>query len=277
MKHALALLALSLLLTTPSFADDNFPPIEAKPSGAKVVEVRREGDAVTVLLSRGKKHGVRLEDRFILLHAERRFGRAKVSVVFQDICVATLELGADQVKKGDVAVMLGRPRAKPKPGAAPSPALPYPTRGRAKPAPKASKTAAGDLRRQAKELRVRAEALLAEARVLERKASAMDRDLKARVRPVLGLRVVSLVQPGVPGVNIQVVAVKPGSPAQLAGILKGDLIRAIDGRPIASTAQLAKLVQPLARGEAVAVELERGDWTKLVVCNPPAKRPGRGR
>src|SRR5262249_29994093 len=51
--------------------------------------------------------------------------------------------------------------------------------------------------------------------------------------------------------------VRPGSPAAAAGFKKGDLVLAIDGRPIASFSQIQDIVGPSA-GRPLSITLARG-------------------
>jgi serine protease Do len=49
-----------------------------------------------------------------------------------------------------------------------------------------------------------------------------------------------------------------GSPAEKAGLLKGDVVKAVDGTPIRSAAQLRNLIGLAPLGSRVALRFERG-------------------
>jgi DNA-binding MarR family transcriptional regulator len=59
--------------------------------------------------------------------------------------------------------------------------------------------------------------------------------------------------------GLLVAAVRPGSPADAAGIARGDLIVEIDGRPVLSTVTLAELLEAAAAGQLLSVGVLRGD------------------
>ncbi len=56
----------------------------------------------------------------------------------------------------------------------------------------------------------------------------------------------------------KIATVAPGSPAEKAGIKPGDTITAIDGKPVASQAQLLHQLGARYEGDAVSVKLKRG-------------------
>ncbi|MGJ0507905.1 MAG: trypsin-like peptidase domain-containing protein [Methylocystis sp.] len=68
------------------------------------------------------------------------------------------------------------------------------------------------------------------------------------VRPPAGNR---------PGAEI--VSVEPASPAAGAGLAKGDVITAVDGRPIATPAQLRTLLGVMRAGDEIDLRFRRGD------------------
>lgn len=55
----------------------------------------------------------------------------------------------------------------------------------------------------------------------------------------------------------EIVSVEPGSPAALAGLAKGDVILALDGRPIANPAQLRTLLAVMSAGSEIVVSFRR--------------------
>ncbi|MEB3294430.1 MAG: HhoA/HhoB/HtrA family serine endopeptidase [Synechococcales bacterium] len=69
----------------------------------------------------------------------------------------------------------------------------------------------------------------------------------------------------VPEVNgVIVVKVLPNTPAAQAGIRRGDVITAIDGKPITSAEQLQQVVEGSQLGQALKVEVQRGDRTQTL-------------
>lgn len=61
-----------------------------------------------------------------------------------------------------------------------------------------------------------------------------------------------------------VTEVKPGSPAEDAGIARGDIIRQVNGKLVNSSADYAKLVSPLKKGDVVRFLVRRGDGSRFV-------------
>jgi S1-C subfamily serine protease len=70
-----------------------------------------------------------------------------------------------------------------------------------------------------------------------------------------------------------VISVGPGSPAQRAGIRSADVIVAVNNTPVATAADLAKILKRLRPGDRVAVTLERGG-RRLQVQVVLEARPG---
>jgi S1-C subfamily serine protease len=66
------------------------------------------------------------------------------------------------------------------------------------------------------------------------------------------------------GPGVKVAAITPGSAAAAAGIEAGDVLRALNGEPIADLRGLAGLLRQHAPGDEVAVTLNRND-TKLSI------------
>jgi PDZ domain len=58
-----------------------------------------------------------------------------------------------------------------------------------------------------------------------------------------------------------VVAVAPGSPAQVAGLQPGDVISQVNGRPVATTSAFASVLAGEHAGDRVSLQLERGSVT----------------
>jgi predicted metalloprotease with PDZ domain len=61
------------------------------------------------------------------------------------------------------------------------------------------------------------------------------------------------------GAGVRVVSVAEGAPAAEAGLVVGDLIIAIDGKPVGSVQAMAAQLQPHTAGEQVRFEVRRGD------------------
>ncbi|PPD44035.1 MAG: peptidase [Methylocystis sp.] len=69
---------------------------------------------------------------------------------------------------------------------------------------------------------------------------------------------VSIRSPARNRAGAEIVAVEPASPAALAGLVKGDLIGSVDGRPVASPAQLRTLLALIPAGSEITVQFRRG-------------------
>ena len=65
-----------------------------------------------------------------------------------------------------------------------------------------------------------------------------------------------------PGVRVQ--QVMPGSAAEEAGIVAGDVITAVDGEPVADLRTFSELLKARAPGDAVEVTVLRGDEERIV-------------
>jgi regulator of sigma E protease len=78
---------------------------------------------------------------------------------------------------------------------------------------------------------------------------------------------------GVPVMSTQVSGVEKGSPAERAGITKGDLIVAIDGVPVTEWEDLSKRIKG-SGGKALTLQLRRGTETVDLVVQP-MKKAGR--
>lgn len=69
--------------------------------------------------------------------------------------------------------------------------------------------------------------------------------------------------------------IEAGSPAEAAGLQLGDELRAVDGRPLGSPADLVAYLEPRP-GQSIALELLRGDRV-LQLAVVPEDRGGKGR
>jgi len=73
-----------------------------------------------------------------------------------------------------------------------------------------------------------------------------------------------------------VVRVAPGAPAAAAGLLPGDRITALDGRPVANQAEMVARLQ--SAGPRVVIDVERrGRFTQIAVETPPLDAVPSGR
>ncbi len=72
---------------------------------------------------------------------------------------------------------------------------------------------------------------------------------------------VSIRSPAGGRAGAEIVSVEPASPAALAGLAKGDVIGAVDGRAITSPAQLRTLLAIMPAGTEIEVRFRRGDAT----------------
>ena len=71
-------------------------------------------------------------------------------------------------------------------------------------------------------------------------------------------------RPADPLVSTTVAAVTPGSPAAAAGLRRGDVITAVNGKPVRSFRELNQLSAEFLSGTPVRLELEGGRTTELV-------------
>jgi len=77
--------------------------------------------------------------------------------------------------------------------------------------------------------------------------------------------------------DVKVDQVAPGSPAEKVGIQTGDIVRAIDGRPITRSADLVSYVRQKARTETeVTLEIERNERPIPAVKAIPRADPPEG-
>jgi len=75
---------------------------------------------------------------------------------------------------------------------------------------------------------------------------------------------------GVPMMSTQVSGVEKGSPAERAGIVKGDRILAIDGDAVKEWEELSKKIKG-SSGRALNLQIRRGDETKNITVQPTQK------
>jgi regulator of sigma E protease len=75
---------------------------------------------------------------------------------------------------------------------------------------------------------------------------------------------------GVPVMSTQVSGVEQGSPAERAGIAKGDRIVAIDGEPVKEWEELSKKIKG-SGGRTLNLQIRRGEETKNITVQPIQK------
>lgn len=74
------------------------------------------------------------------------------------------------------------------------------------------------------------------------------------------------------GVGSIIATVQPGSPAESAGIVVGDIVLAVDGEPVNGQAGLVAAIRDRSPGEAISIELVR-DGERLTVDATLVARP----
>lgn len=92
--------------------------------------------------------------------------------------------------------------------------------------------------------------------------------LQLESAPVARRRRQAVGLPDAPG--LLVAAVRPGSPAGAAGLMRGDLVVEVDGRPVVSTVTLAELLEAAAAGRTLTFTVLRGDWRRTLRVIVPA-------
>jgi putative serine protease PepD len=77
----------------------------------------------------------------------------------------------------------------------------------------------------------------------------------------------------------QISSVSASSPASSAGLHQGDVVTAIDGKPITSTQQFIETVDTYAPGTTITLTVKRGGSSqtlKLTLGTRPAQQPNNG-
>ncbi|MEM8982866.1 MAG: PDZ domain-containing protein [Pseudomonadota bacterium] len=128
-----------------------------------------------------------------------------------------------------------------------------------------------EIRRREAELAELARELSTNSLALAELTESLDPSIQERIRtamviadrPVLGINTGSAARPGEPVRGVTVSGVTPGWPADVAGVLSGDLITAIDGvslaapSPNAAEKRLLKALDELAPDTAVRLDIAR--------------------
>jgi len=102
---------------------------------------------------------------------------------------------------------------------------------------------------------------------LQRLAERFARPAAAR-RPALG----ALVRDAAGG-GVLVGDVRPGSPADAAGLRPGDVVEAIDGAPVTSTMALERILGATPAERSVALRVRRGDRRLTLTVTLADDRP----
>jgi regulator of sigma E protease len=93
--------------------------------------------------------------------------------------------------------------------------------------------------------------------------------------PFLLMSVAYMVPHTVYAGQVQVKEVTVDSPAELAGIIPGDLILTVDGKEISNSGDLSRSIQ-LSLGQSIDIGLQRADGTEKTVSLVPRWKPPKG-
>jgi S1-C subfamily serine protease len=77
---------------------------------------------------------------------------------------------------------------------------------------------------------------------------------------------------GAPGATVELV--EPGGPAEHAGVLPGDVITEVNGRPITTSSDLARALAGLQPGQQVQLEINRLGQTIVIDTTLGSRLPG---
>lgn len=96
---------------------------------------------------------------------------------------------------------------------------------------------------------------------------------RAAAQPILGVAITDQ-----PDGGVRVVAVRPGTPAEKAGLRPGDVIVSFDGQPVRDSAHLRQVLAAHAPGDSVTVSVRRGEQQldlQVDLSSMPAASPPR--
>ncbi|MCJ7605786.1 MAG: M50 family metallopeptidase, partial [Dehalococcoidales bacterium] len=93
--------------------------------------------------------------------------------------------------------------------------------------------------------------------------------------PIILLSVAFMVPHDVMKGQVEVLEINPDSPAEMAGILPGDIILAVDGKPLNHTGELSRAIQ-INMGTEMDITLRHLDGTEETVSAVPRWRPPEG-
>jgi serine protease Do len=81
---------------------------------------------------------------------------------------------------------------------------------------------------------------------------------------------------GIPPGSVVVATVAPGSPAEQDGLSPGDVLLAINGRPINSPSDIGRAISGMQSGDQVTIQVSRGSTrfsTRATLAAPPSSHP----
>jgi predicted metalloprotease with PDZ domain len=90
--------------------------------------------------------------------------------------------------------------------------------------------------------------------------------------PAAWLGVQTTTSTAVPGALIELI--EPGGPAERAGLMPGDVITEVDGRPITTSGDLARTLAAKQPGEQVQLQVNRFGQTIVIDATLGSRRPG---
>jgi S1-C subfamily serine protease len=97
--------------------------------------------------------------------------------------------------------------------------------------------------------------------LLAQRTSAASGGRKALGARVADAATIALRRPGIPTSGAYVGGVRPGSPAEAAGLRAGDVIVAVNGVPVGNTAALDAAVPTAPPGQSVPISYQRNGTT----------------
>ena len=76
------------------------------------------------------------------------------------------------------------------------------------------------------------------------------------------------LQPLAAPAGLIVLSVEPGGPAERGGVLVGDILVAVEGKPVKDTDDVQGVLEPNYVGKAVKASLVRGETSEMVKTAP---------